>query len=40
MTPPGHRFVIVPDQPGKKVDWKQVTQQVQTAVLALSPSWS
>ena len=30
-------FVIVPDQPGKKVDWSQVTQQVQTAVLALEP---
>lgn len=33
----GASFVIVPDQPGKKVDWQKVTDQVQTAVLALEP---
>lgn len=33
----GASFVIVPDQPGKKVDWEQVTQQAQAAVLALEP---
>ena len=30
-------FVIVPDQPGTQVDWAQVTEQVQTAVLAMEP---
>ena len=33
----GATFVIVPDQPGKNVDWQRVTEQVQTAVLALQP---
>lgn len=33
----GASFVIVPDQPGKNVDWQRVTEQVQTAVLALEP---
>ena len=33
----GATFVIVPDQPGKNVDWQRVTEQVQTAVLALEP---
>ena len=33
----GATFVIVPDQPGKALDWDAVTEQVRAAVLALEP---
>lgn len=33
----GATFIIVPDQPGKDVDWDAVSRQVQAAVEALEP---